>query len=183
MIGAPVPKLDFFAGYSYFHHFVGNQSSSNNQSSSGNGLNFNGGSSAIAFNFTPVVGLVGDFGPYHNNTSGLSTTTFTYLFGPQFTLRGNEHVSPFFRVLMGGAHESESFSSGSNTSSSSNSSNAFAFAAGGGLDVHVSPHIAIRVAQVDYLLTKFQDGQDDRQNNVRISAGIVFRWGRTTAGN
>jgi opacity protein-like surface antigen len=182
-IGVPYPKLDLFAGYSYIHHtFGGNQSSSNNQSSSGNGLNFNGGSGAVAFNFTPMFGVVGNFGAYHNRSFSSSPTTFTYLFGPQFTFRGNEHVSPFFHVLLGGAHQSESFSSGSNTSSSSNSSNAFALAGGGGLDVHVSPHIAIRVAQVDYLLTKFQDDQDNRQNNIRISAGIVFRWGATTAG-
>jgi len=43
------------------------------------------------------------------------------------------------------------------------------------------------VAQIDYLLTKFQDDQDNRkndnrQNNVLVSARIVFRWGGTTGG-
>ena len=71
-----------------------------------------------------------------------------------------------------------STSSTTGSSSSSSSGNAFAIALGGGLDAKVSPHIAIRVAQVDYLLTKFQDDQDNRQNNVRVSAGIVFRWGK-----
>jgi opacity protein-like surface antigen len=164
------PKVEIFGGYTYNHQSLG-----------GTGFNFNGGSGSVAYNFTPVVGVVGDFGPYHNNISGVSTTQFTYLFGPQFTYRGNEHVSPFFHVLLGGAHDSSSFSSGT-TSSSSSSGNAFAIAMGGGLDAKVSPHIAIRVAQVDYLLTKFQDDQDNRQNNVRISAGIVFRWGGTGGG-
>jgi len=169
------PKVELFGGYTYNHQSFGSA-----------GFNFNGGSASIAFNFTPVFGFVGDFAPYHNNTSSVSTTQFTYLFGPQFTYRGNEHVTPFFHVLVGGAHDSSSNSSSGTTtsSSSSNSSsgNAFAFAPGGGLDVNVSPHIAIRVAQVDYLLTKFRDDQDNRQNNVRVSAGIVFRWGGTSGG-
>jgi len=165
------PKVELFGGYTYNHQSIG-----------GTRFNFNGGSAAFTYNFTPVVGFTGDFGPYHNTTSGVSTTTFTYLFGPQFTYRGNEHVTPFFHVLLGGAHDSSSFSSGGTSTSSSNSSNAFAFAPGGGLDVNVSPHIAIRVAQVDYLLTKFKDDEDNRQNNVRVSAGIVFRWGGTGAG-
>lgn len=183
-IGVFNPKIDLFTGYTFSHYSLGgNQSSSNsnNQSSGGTGLNFNGGSSSIVVNFTPVFGLVGDFGIYHNNTSGVGTNQFTYLFGPQFAIRGNDRFTPFFHVLMGGAHQSERSSVSSN--SSSNSGNAFAVAAGGGLNVHVSPHIAIRVAQIDYLLTKFQDGRDDRQNNVRVSAGVVFRWGGTPPAN
>jgi opacity protein-like surface antigen len=165
------PKFEVFGGYSYDHRSVG-----------GTGFGFNGGSTSFVYNPISLVGLKADFGAYHNSSFGTNTTTFTYLFGPQFTYRGNEHVTPFFHVLLGGAHQSSSFSnvstSSSSTSANSASANAFAFAGGGGLDVHVSPHIAIRVAQVDYLLTKFKDDEDNRQNNVRVSAGIVFRWGK-----
>jgi hypothetical protein len=48
---------------------------------------------------------------------------------------------------------------------------------GGGLDVNVSRHIAIRAAQADWLYTQFPNGVDNRQNNLRITAGIVFRFG------
>ena len=155
------PKVEVFGGYSYFH-----------SSFAGTGLNFNGGSGSIAGNITPNIGIVGDFGVYHNSTSGVSTNNFTFLFGPKFAYRGNERVTPYFHVLLGGVHASSSFGT------ISESSNAFAMAIGGGLDAKVAPHIAIRVAQVDYLLTKLQDDKDDRQNNVRVSAGIVFRWGK-----
>lgn len=155
------PKVEVFGGYSYVH-----------SSFAGTGLNFNGGSGSIAFNVVPVFGLVGDFGVYHNNTSGVSTNNFTYLFGPKFAYRGNERVTPYFHVLLGGVHAHSSFGT------ISDSSNAFALAIGGGLDAKVAPHIAIRVAQIDYLLTKLPDDKDDRQNNVRVSAGIVFRWGK-----
>jgi opacity protein-like surface antigen len=163
------PKAEVFGSYSYFH-----------SSFAGTGLNFNGTSSAITVNPSPWFGVTGDFGVYHRSDSGLSSNNLTYLFGPQFTYRANQHATPFFHILFGGSHLSSSFSSGG--TSSSGSSNAFAMGFGGGLDAKVSPHIAIRVAQVDYLLTKFQDDQDNRQNNVRVSAGIVFRWGGTTGG-
>jgi len=163
------PRTELFGGYSYFHSSFG-----------GTGLNFNGGSGSFNANLTPWVGLTADFGRYDNSHSGVSSTNFTYLFGPQFTYRGSDRFTPYFHILFGGSHLSSSFSTG--ISSSSDSSNAFALALGGGLDAKVSPHIAIRVAQIDYLLTKFRDDEDNRQNNVRISAGIVFRWGESHGG-
>ena len=154
------PKAEVFGGYSYLH-----------VSELGTGFNFNGASGSIAVNLNHSVGIVGDFGGYHNGNSGVSTSTFTYLFGPKFAYRGNERITPYFHVLLGGAHVSASFSGVSGSDS------AFALAFGGGADVKVASHVAIRVIQVDYLLTKFNDGDNDRQNNVRVSAGIVFRWG------
>jgi outer membrane immunogenic protein len=163
------PKYEVSSRYSGF-----------DSSFAGTRLYFNGGSGSVTVNATPWLGFTGDFGVYHHSDTDLSNNNFTYLFGPQFTYRGNEHVNPFFQVLVGGSHLSTTVSL-PGIPSVSNSSNAFAFAAGGGLDVKVSPHIAVRVAQIDYLLTKFQDDLDNRQNNVRISAGIVFRWGGTSS--
>jgi opacity protein-like surface antigen len=45
---------------------------------------------------------------------------------------------------------------------------------GGGADYKWNEHIAIRVIQVEYLYTHFGGA---RQNNARIEAGIVFRFG------
>lgn len=107
------PKVEVFGGYSYLH-----------SSFAGTGLNFNGGSGSITANVTGVFGVTGDFGIYHNDTSGVSTNNFTYLFGPKFAYRGNERVTPYFHVLLGGVHASSSFGS------VSASSNAFAMAIG-----------------------------------------------------
>src|SRR5262245_17461310 len=155
------PKAEVFGGYSYLHSSV-----------LGNGINFNGGSGSVAFNPHPNFGLVADVGAYHNTSSfGVDTTSVSFLFGPKFAYRGKERVTPYAQVLFGGVHDSSSLGT------VSASDTAFAFAIGGGVDAKVSPHVAIRVAQIDYLLTKFRDFDNDRQNNVRISAGIVFRWG------
>lgn len=154
------PKAEVFGGYSYLHTSV-----------LGQGFSFNGGSGSIAVNANHWFGIVGDFGVYHNGDFGVSTNAVTYLFGPKFAYRKNEKVTPYFHALFGGSHIGASFSG------IGSSDNAFAWGFGGGVDANLTPHVGIRVIQADYLMTKFSDGDNDRQNNVRVSAGIVFRWG------
>ena len=55
------------------------------------------------------------------------------------------------------------------------SDTAFAMAFGGGIDANVSKQFSVRVGQVDYLYTAH--GSSMHQNNIRASAGIVFRFG------
>ena len=57
---------------------------------------------------------------------------------------------------------------------STGSDNAFAMAIGGGVDVTVHSRLSFRVAQVDWL--RSQHFNTD-QNNLRVSTGIVFRFG------
>ena len=155
------PKAEVFGGYSYAH-----------LSEAGVGFNLNGGSGSVAFNPHKSFGIVADIGGYHTNKFGVGATIVTYLFGPKFAYRENDRVTPYFHALFGGAHASAGGFGITGTD------NAFAMALGGGVDAKVNDNFAIRVAQVDYILTKFTDGVDDRQNSVRISTGIVFRFGK-----
>jgi len=41
----------------------------------------------------------------------------------------------------------------------------------------VTRHMAIRLGQAEYLLTKFAEGSNNRQNNFRFETGIVLRFG------
>jgi opacity protein-like surface antigen len=90
----------------------------------------------------------------------------TYLFGPKVSMRRGP-VTPFAQALFGGAH----------LSGGGISSNGFAMTLGGGVDWNATPHIAIRLVQAEYLMTRFSeiDG-NNQQNNARISTGVVFRW-------
>jgi len=152
------PRAEAFGGYSYVR-----------VSDQGTSVNLNGGSGAISVNPNHWNELVADFGGYHFNQSGVSGSVITYLFGPKIAFRG-ERVNPFAQALFGGAHISVPIGS------SSASENAFAMALGGGLDVKVAQHFAVRLIQAEYLMTKFNDGANNRQNNARISAGIVVRF-------
>ena len=50
--------------------------------------------------------------------------------------------------------------------------------AGLAADVPLSSRFALRIVQVDYYLTTFQNSTNDHQNNLLVAAGIVFHWSR-----
>jgi len=115
-----------------------------------------------------------------------SGSGYTYLFGPRLSFRKNDRFTPFAQVLFGGVHASAVTLSGC-TDGNCNflpAENKFAMTAGGGLDLKVHHHLAIRIIQAEYLMTSFEDhstGQSARQNDMRLSAGIVFRFGGSHA--
>ncbi len=127
--------------------------------------NFNGGSGSFALNVHPWLGLVADVGGYHQSVGvgAKSTNIVTYLFGPRLYYREDRRVTPYVQVLFGGAYDTRRDAS------------TLAMSAGGGFDVRVAPHVALRVAQAEYLLTRFGTST---QNNLRVSTGIVFQFGR-----
>lgn len=169
------PKVEAFGGYSYLRV---------NPGFGAPGLNFNGGSGSLAYNLTPMLGVVADFGGYHWSQSGVDATAVTYLFGPKVALRHGP-ITPFAQVLFGGAHLSGSAggcdtviegrvrSQGFVGGCGSGSDNSFSMTAGGGVDWNATQHIGIRLIQAEYLMTRFAS---ETQNNLRISTGVVFRW-------
>ena len=62
--------------------------------------------------------------------------------------------------------------------SGSSGTNAFAANLGGGLDLRLNHRFSIRLIEADYLLTTFNNQSNNRQNNARISAGAVIRFGK-----
>jgi outer membrane protein OmpA-like peptidoglycan-associated protein/opacity protein-like surface antigen len=182
------PKVEWFLGYSLWHAMP--------IEFSNRMAYLHGGSTSIAYNFNRNIGLVADFGGYDNSRLTLFTPTasqtfnsngsaYTYVFGPRFSYR-LERLTPYFQTLVGGAHASPvtiSGCSGAPTCTPLGSDNAFAYMLGGGLDIKVNRHVALRLFQADFLLTHFRnpfspDGlQRGWQENARISTGVVFRFG------
>jgi outer membrane protein OmpA-like peptidoglycan-associated protein/opacity protein-like surface antigen len=168
------PVVDIFAGYSFIRFSP--------RTSVDEDFNLHGGTAALAFNINRWFSLVADFGGYKitDLPPGVSGTAYTYLFGPQFSHRG-DRVTPFIHALFGAARLSD-IEVGTTPSTSaffnrSFSANSFAMALGGGLDVNLTKHFGIRLFQAEYLLTRFTDGFDNNQNNLRASAGLVFHLG------
>ena len=138
----------------------------------------NGGSGWVAINFSHSLGVVGEIASQHASNisnSGADLTLTSYLAGPRYTWGHVRHVAPFAQLLLGGAHASGSLAPGS--SGLPGSANSFAMTAGGGLDIGLTRHIALRVFEADYYLTRFENGVNDHQNNLRIAAGVIFRFG------
>lgn len=157
------PKAEVFGGYSYLRV---------NPGGGANGINLNGWNASVAGNLNNWFGIVGDFsGAYGSPTFAgvkVKTKAHNFLFGPRLSYRSNERFTPFAHALFG-ATRLEGSALGANVSDTS-----FAMALGGGIDAKLNDRVAVRVAQFDYLLTRFAS---DNQHNLRLSAGIVFRFG------
>ena len=138
----------------------------------------NGGSGWVAFNFSHSVGIVGEIASQHASNisgSGADLTLTSFLAGPRYRWTGGGRFAPFVQGLVGAAHASGSLAPGN--SGIPGSANAFALIAGGGLDIGIIPHIALRAFEADYYLTRFDNGMNDHQNNLRIAAGVIIRFG------
>ncbi len=108
----------------------------------------------------------------------INASAYTFLFGPSFAYRRGRRIVPFGRVLLGAANARASTTSQGALAigtAAKSSDTRFALAAGGGADILVSHSIALR-GTADWIRSTFNDFGDDRQNNLRISVGVVFRW-------
>lgn len=171
------PAVDLFVGYS-FVRFGTNSGVPNVKES----FNWHGLTGALAGNVNRWFSLVGDFGVYRikDLPPSVSGSAYTYLFGPQFSRRG-EHWTPFVHALFGAARladiQANTIPSGSAFFNRSFSANSFATALGGGVDYNFNKHVGARLFQAEYLMTKFTDGNNNKQNNLRASAGLVLHFG------
>jgi hypothetical protein len=104
----------------------------------------------------------------------------SYLFGPQFNWPMTKK-RVFGEALFGnantGAYGNLFRAAGVHGLSAHN--NGFAMAFGGGIDFKIAKNIALRPAQVDYFLTRYEWKQIgiNNQSNFRYQAGVVFAWG------
>jgi hypothetical protein len=124
------------------------------------GLNQNGVSGSVAYNPNRWLGLVGDVGGYHASPSGFSVNTYTYMFGPRLSLRNPSSITPFVQALIGGSRI---------TTQGFPSSDQLAYSVGGGVDLRLLPHLALR-PQLDYIGLNTPGGHT---NCTRVSVGFV----------
>lgn len=111
------------------------------------------------------------------------TKLHTFALGPRFSTRRYGRVVPFAHVLLGVGHISGSISGTSIFTpiptllpeDTSRSSTALLVAPGAGVDLTVSRRIAVHLFEIDYMMTRFFN---QRQDNARVSAGLVFQFGR-----
>jgi hypothetical protein len=183
------PKAEVFGGYEYANEaqFVG-----------GHRASLHGWNGSVGVNLNRWFGVVTDFsgvyGTSHGSTVVLvcnptcspmpvtvaeNAKLHTFLFGPQFSLRANNWVA-FGHMLLGGQRENVTATLGPvpvppggfqlGPGIRLRGVTAFELAVGGGVDYNIGRNLAWRL-QSDYLAL-------GAQNNVRISSGIVFRFGQ-----
>ncbi|MGB8771368.1 MAG: hypothetical protein WCC92_17250 [Candidatus Korobacteraceae bacterium] len=160
-------------------------------------FNVFGGGGQVDFNFGSVWGIKADFMGYtqgsglrqkfldngYKVTGSVGGNLFTYMFGPQIKKHSGT-VQPFAEFLFGAAHTnaySTILIDEGKIAQGSGNNNGFAMALGGGIDLRVNRHFAIRPVEVDYLLTRFSAnhvaGYTANQNNFRYVGGFNFMFG------
>jgi hypothetical protein len=92
--------------------------------------------------------------------------------GPKVTFR-SAHFSPFLEALVGDHRlMPEAF----------HHIDKLGFMFGGGLDVNVTKHVALRLLRADYVMSSYRYGPSSTTarteiRGVRLQTGIVFMWG------
>ena len=146
-----------------------------------------GGDAQFVYNFNRWFGGVADFGAVTQgrlNNASIDMTVLNFVAGPRVTFHKESRFRPFLEALFGG-----SYSTASSPVAVINpvvserlvsSHRAFAMLAGGGLDIKVREHIALRPIEVDYYLTRptsFFTGEPVSRHNFRYTAGVNFLFG------
>jgi hypothetical protein len=152
------------------------------QSIVGTMLGWNAG---VTANITNNFGITGDVSGYYRTIEGdldgdtkASAKIHSFLGGPRFSGSG-EKVRPYAHALFGVGKINGSAEVDSGEGSFSNYG--FAMAFGGGLDVVVSPKIAIRPIQFDFFPTRQKNEELGNSTitlkNLRFGTGVVFYLG------
>lgn len=141
-------------------------------------FSLNGGGLSGSWKIHGPWSVVTDFGAETNPSvpsNQKSLTVISFLAGvryyiPQVWIKGSHRPQPFAQALIGPAHAS------GGGAGVADGSNAFAARIGGGIDVPLKSHFQVRAIQIDWFRTQFANTVNDRQNNLEISVGLVYRW-------
>ena len=153
---------------------------------------FNGGGGGAQLNFLKILGIKADFMGYGTTTFSrtvggvtyhASANMYTYMFGPVIRIP-IWRVKPFGEVLFGASHTNgyvnlnNAIVAGGGVISSTPTQNPFTMAVGGGVDVAISKHFAIRPGEFNYVLTRYSNPltSTNNQHNFRYCGGLIFKF-------
>jgi hypothetical protein len=140
-------------------------------------FSLSGVSLAGAYRVRPHLSAVVDFSGTHVNgveNSGSSLTLLISQVGGRYTIRPVLHVTPFVQILGGEVHATGAVYPANATTGGG--ADTYALTVGAGADYSLSSLVAFR-GQADYLYTGLPNGGNNRQNDLRVGAGLVLRFG------
>jgi hypothetical protein len=169
------PRVEVFGGYSYMRlEDVGIDGLDRDL----NGYNVAGAITIFKKSLAIKADVSGHFGNIAVPGISVDQNQTLFLFGPQYSFRKSQRIQPFAHALFGFARVKLD----ADAISGDLSDNGFAFALGGGVDIKaLSSRLSLRLVQADYVRTKLDFlgvGDSNSSNNVRISTGMVVRFGK-----
>lgn len=164
-----VPRYEIFAGYSYLRGDVGER----------HGDLTGGAIVSGAYNFNKWFSGVAEWSTHHDTFRGTNVDSNLFLFGPRATFFRHKRFSAYGQGLFG-LHNTQVGFPGVGAG---NDDTGFAFAGGVGGDIQLTRNWSVRAIQVDYLTqdlnlpTRSGGVANQFTDNIRLSSGIVYRWG------
>ncbi len=139
-----------------------------------------GGSVQLEGRFYRGLGAVADIAGAHTaniNSTGVGLDLVTAVFGPRYTFApARKKYSLFAQALAGEAFGFNSIFPA--PTGAIDSQYGLAVEMGGGLDLNLSPHLALRAFQANWLRTQMPNSTNNLQNSLQLGVGVVFRFGR-----
>lgn len=143
----------------------------------GSGFWMQGGAAQIHGQFYRGWGVVADItGAHINNidSSGVGLDLVTATFGPRYTWKpAHGRYSLYGQGLLGQAWGMNSVFPG--PSGANTVANSMAIKTGGGMNLTLTRHFALRLFEADYLRTQLPNSTNNVQNYLTVGAGIVLR--------
>jgi hypothetical protein len=136
-----------------------------------------GGSIQLGANVFRGWGLAADVTGTHSSSigqSGIPVSVVTATFGPRYRWHAQRKLSFYAEALAGEANGFKGLYPG--PSGSQPDANGLALQIGGGADLKLNKHLAIRLLDAGWLRTQLPNAADNVQNNFRVGAGIVVRF-------
>jgi outer membrane protein OmpA-like peptidoglycan-associated protein len=177
----PAPKWELYGGYSFFHpgaDVFGQLPGALLPLTSRMEPNPRGAGASLTYNFNRWFGWTLDTSTHWGSGEAglprrIDDAAFSNLsMGPKVTLR-REHISPFLEVLVGDHRlMPDAF----------HDIDKLGFMFGGGLDINLSRHVALRLIRADYVISDYRFGASPITPNteirgVRLQAGLNFMFG------
>jgi outer membrane protein OmpA-like peptidoglycan-associated protein len=177
----PTPKWEIFGGYSFFDpaaHVHGLLPAGLQPVNSRLESDPRGVGASVTYNFNRWFGLTADSSAHwDSNERGVTgriddAAFYNVSMGPKLTWR-THHFSPFVEGLVGWHRLAPDLFKGDDR---------FGFMAGGGLDLNLNRHFALRLIRGDYVYSNHQYGPgsivpETDARGVRLQSGVVFMLG------
>jgi outer membrane protein OmpA-like peptidoglycan-associated protein len=177
----PAPKLELFGGYSFLYPGAdvhGTLPGGLLPLTSRLESNPRGAGASVTYNFNRWLGLTLDgSGNWGSGETTLGKRIddsgfYNISAGPKVTFR-SAHLSPFFEALVGDHRL---------TPDAFHDIDKLGFMVGGGLDVNLARHFALRLIRADYVISSYRYGPSSVTpstdvRGVRLQSGLVFMFG------
>lgn len=131
-----------------------------------------GGNGTFVYHLTDNLGMAADGSRISAGSVDQPVILTQYVFGPQVSGLVGNHILAFSHILLGKADVEVQTNQGRTFSTS-----ALAVGWGAGVDVVVNRDTSLRLAQVDNFVNMLPRSIV-RQSNLRLTFGVVFRFGR-----